>query len=156
MPMVWMAEEQMWLIADDGAFNTYRSSFDSQSHHDIPRSTRSEPYSGQRDSELSPVRSQFRTLIERRPEERSSPDFQGAANSVRAPMFDYDDYEHPSPTPGFEVTQDWQSETSRNSWHSAISGVSALSEDPGTHSWSSEWSGLGLAIEMNRPSSALR
>ena len=157
MPMVWMADEQMWLIADDEEFNAYRSSsFDLQPYHAGPRSARSEPYSYRRDSELSPVRSQFRTLMERRPEERSSPDFQEAVNGIRVPMFDYNDYEDPSSTPGVEMMHDWQSDTSRNSWHSAISGVSALSEDPGAHSWPSEWDGLGLAIEINRPSSALR
>ncbi|MCJ1236283.1 hypothetical protein MMC14_004262 [Varicellaria rhodocarpa] len=157
VPMVWMADEQMWLIADDVGFDTYHSSsFDPQPYHTLPRSARSEPYSARRDSELSPVRSQFRTLMERRSEQRSSPDFQDAVNGVRVPIFDYEDYEDPSSTPGFGIIHDWQSETSRNSWHSAISGVSALSEDPGTHSTPSEWEGLGLAIELNRPLSALR
>ena len=147
LPMVWMPDEQMWLIAQDEGFETYHSSsFESRSIHNYvpPRSARSE-------SELSPVRSQFRTLMERQPEQRFSPAFQEAIHGVS--MFDYDDLDDPFPQPEFQVEHDWQSETSRNSWYSAESGVSALSEDPANYLRPFEWE--GVAMEIQRPSSAL-
>lgn len=147
LPMVWMPDEQMWLIAQDEDLETHHSSsFESPSmpNYIPPRSTRSE-------SEISPVRSQFRTLMERPPEQRFSPAFQEAIHGVS--MFDYTDLDDPFPQPEFDVEHDWQSETSRNSWYSAESGVSALSEDPANYLRPFEWE--GIAMEIQRPSSVL-
>ncbi|KAL9116547.1 MAG: hypothetical protein Q9187_006927 [Circinaria calcarea] len=147
LPMVWMPDEQMWLIAQDEGFETrHSSSFESRSTHNYipPRSARSE-------SELSPVRSQFRTLMERQPERREAI-FQEAIHGVT--MFDYDDLDDPFPQPEFRVEHDWQSETS--SWHTAESGVSALSEDPANYLRPFEWEGVAMEIQrIQRPSSAL-
>ena len=152
LPMVWLPDEQMWLIVDSEDFDTYRTSaFEPLPLYTPPRSARSEPSVNRPDSEFSPVRSQFRTLMDRRPEQRFSPPLQEAISGLT--VWDYFDYEDPSSLSANPVEADWHSETSRNSWHSAESGVSALSEDPSHLLGPSEWE--GLALEILRPSSAM-
>ena len=116
--MVWMAEEQMWLVLDEGQQDPYPT----QNQYPTPP-TYSPPTSYQRPANyarsdpgssfvsrwattppnmtppISPIQTQLRSLIETRDEERLSPLFQEAMNSV--PMMDTLD---PPPPPTYEGT----------------------------------------------------
>ena len=131
-PMIWLPDAQMWMMINDNDLVTYIP----PEYYSPPpyqrQYARSEPSPNLRpQSEYSPVRTQFRTLIERRDEdERLSPLFQEAIHSVS--MHEYD-YANEPPT--FQVERDWQSQysTTRESWHTATSGVSAASTDISTN-----------------------
>ena len=152
-PMVWLPDEQMWLIVDSEDMDDYPSStFEPLPIYSPPRSARSEPPVDRRNSDLSPVRSQFRMLMDQRPEQRFSPPLQEAISGIS--IWDHHDHEDPLSFSALPVEPDWRSETSRNSWYSAESGVSALSVDPSHLLSLPDWE--GLALEILRPSSAVR
>ena len=126
-PMIWLPDAQMWMMINDNDLVTYIP----PEYYSPPyqrQYARSEPSPNLRpESEYSPVRTQFRTLIERRDEdERLSPLFQEAIHSVSMREYDYG-----NEPPTFQVERDWQSQysTTRESWHTATSGVSAASTD---------------------------
>ena len=147
-PMVWMPDEQMWLIVDEEGLGLYHSAtFPTTSSYESPRYARSEPSPRPRDSDFSPIRTQFMRLIPpRSDDDRLSPLFQEAINGVS--LYEYGDSNEP---PTFQVERDWRVETSRrDSWQSAISGISPASR---SHTWDiSQWEDFGLNIR--RPSTA--
>ncbi|MCJ1307131.1 hypothetical protein MMC25_000777 [Agyrium rufum] len=103
IPMMWLPDEQMWLMADESRYDiapsaTYFSPREDRS----PRSARSEPTSRYADTEHSPVRSQFRTLMERRPEERRTLHLQEAVHGMS--FHDYDAfYARPESPEGYQI-----------------------------------------------------
>ncbi|MCJ1315791.1 hypothetical protein MMC15_001111 [Xylographa vitiligo] len=147
-PMVWMPDEQMWLIVDEDGHSHHRSAtFQTSSTYDSPRYARSEPSPRQRDSDFSPVRTQFMRLIPpRSDDDRLSPLFQEAINGVS--LYEYGDSNEP---PTFQADRDWRAETTRrDSWRSVMSAVSPVS---GSHTRDvSQWEDFGYSIR--RPSSA--
>ncbi|MCJ1284345.1 hypothetical protein MMC26_003676 [Xylographa opegraphella] len=148
-PMVWMPEEQMWLIVDEDGFSHHRSAtFPPTFPYASPRYARSEPSPRQRDSDFSPVRTQFMRLIPPRSEQddRLSPLFQEAINGVS--LYEYGDSNEP---PTFQSDRDWRVETTRReSWQSVVSGISPVS---GSHTRDgSQWEDLGF--NLRRPSTA--
>ncbi|MCJ1289303.1 hypothetical protein MMC34_000835 [Xylographa carneopallida] len=147
-PMVWMPDEQMWLIVDEEGFSHHRSAtFPTSSTYDSPRYARSEPSPRQRDSDFSPVRTQFMRLIPpRSDDDRLSPLFQEAINGVS--LYEYGDSNEP---PTFQADRDWRVETPRwDSWQSEISDISPVS---GSHTRDvSQWEDFGFSTR--RPSTA--
>lgn len=116
--MVWMAEEQMWLVLDEGQRDPYptQNQYPTPPAYSPPTSyqrpanyARSDPGSSfvsqwattppNMTPPISPIQTQLRSLIETRDEERLSPLFQEAMNSV--PMMDTLD---PPPPPTYEGT----------------------------------------------------
>ncbi|KAL9124046.1 MAG: hypothetical protein Q9217_006587 [Psora testacea] len=105
--MVWMPEEQIWLLVGDMTQDHYPG----HDEHPTPPAyspsryyTRSEPSTRapsrwSMSPPMSPIRSQLQSLIQPRDEERLSPLFQEAMNSV--PM---DDTFAPPPPPTYERT----------------------------------------------------
>lgn len=106
--LVWMPEEQMWLVVGEGERIPAPNASDinatrGQQASSVNR-TRSEPTTRVQSEwhdtpPMSPIQSQLRSLIERRDDERLSPLFQEAMNSV--PM---DDTMDPPPPPTYERT----------------------------------------------------
>ena len=170
-PMVWMPEEQMWLISDDTPSHNYLSDYPPPTYtsrayaHSEPSPVRSSWH------DLSPVRSQFRNLMEppssdrlshvhsqyRTPStpighqdpDRLSPRFQEAI-----PMMDPG---LPSPVPSAgcaadpadDFEEDWESEdSSRSSWHSA---ASSLPPEPAGAGSRCPWEGLTLRLARPGP-----
>ncbi|MCJ1351515.1 MAG: hypothetical protein MMC33_001499 [Icmadophila ericetorum] len=123
-PMVWLPDEQMWLIVEPEEYEAYQAYAREQETpppaYMSPRSVRSAPPSSRPESEqLSPVRSQFRTLMARRPEHHT-PTLQEAMYGV--PMYDHyddeekeeeeeyeDDFELLSPAP-LRIERGWRPE----------------------------------------------
>lgn len=143
--MVWLPDEQMWLIVEPEEYEAYQAYAREQETpppaYMSPRSIRSAPPSSRPESEqLSPVQSQFRTLMARRPEQGHTPTFQEAMYGV--PMYEQynedgeeeeeendgeKDFEFLSPAP-LRIERGWQPE--RASSHSiSESYYSALSND---------------------------
>ena len=155
-PMIWMPDEQMWLILDGGspdihhpAVSTAPPAYDGPPYE----YARSEPSPRRRDSETSPVRTQLMTLIQRQQNsERMPPLFQEAINGVS--MYEYGDSNEP---PTFQVERDWRSgqrsyPRRQESWQSTVSDLSASATDD-SHIWkSTEWEFLGE--DIYRPRSA--
>lgn len=148
-PMVWMPDEQMWLIVDDEGFRRdHSTTYPGPSTYSSPRYARSEPSPRQHDHDFSPIRTQFMTLI--RPqldEERLSPLFQEAIHGVS--MYEYGD---PNEPPTFQSERDWRVETTRReSWQTAIGGISPLSRSQTQDS--SQWTPVeySLGYEICRP-----
>ncbi|MCJ1400975.1 hypothetical protein MMC11_004186 [Xylographa trunciseda] len=147
-PLVWMPDEQMWLIVDQEGFSHQRSAtFPTTYTYDSPRYAHSEPSPRQRDSDFSPVRTQFMRLITPRSEhDRLSPLFQEAINGVS--LYEYGDSNEP---PSFQADRDWRVETSRrDSWQSAVSGISPVPGSPTRDI--SQWE--DFALNIRRPSTA--
>ena len=121
LPMIWLPEEEMWLIAsvDDDYDNGYEAyphtdsfPFNDNCMQD-PRSARSEPSPDTDDPDLSPVRSQFRMLMERRPlvDARYSPPLQEAIHGMG--IYDDEDLDafgNPESPVGIRIERDWQGE----------------------------------------------
>lgn len=134
--MIWMPEEQMWLIQDDVDSNhppyywNYPAPPDQPDHH-YARSEPSPDSNAQFDlSPYSPVRTQFLSLMESssRPRlsdrERLNPLFQEAVQSV--PLMDLSRL---SPEPSSEMDQDWLSSSSEyQSYHTASNSLTV--EEP--------------------------
>ena len=102
--MIWMPDEQMWLIADDVRAEPARSqtAYPSPPDYSYREYPRSEPLPVVRPHTsltppLTPLQSQLLSLYEPRDEERLSPLFQQAMNSV--PMMDLSDLCSHSPEP---------------------------------------------------------
>ena len=121
LPMIWLPEEEMWLIAtvDDDLENGYEAHphTDSlpvdDSYMQDPRSARSEPSPDTDDPDLSPVRSQFRMLMERRPlvDARYSPPLQEAIHGMGIYAYeDLDAYGNPESPVGIRIERDWRDE----------------------------------------------
>ena len=155
-PMIWMPDEQMWLILDgDGSDIHHPVVSTAPPAYDVPTHeyARSEPSPRQRDSESSPVRTQLMTLIQRQPNsEGISPLFQEAINGVS--MYEYGD---PNEPPTFQVERDWRSGPRLNprrqeSWQSTGSDLEPSATDD-SYTWkSTEWEFLGQ--DIYRPRSA--
>ena len=151
-PMIWVEDEQMWLISDDYPSNVVTqdelSPPPSYTPHDyIPQYARSEPSPRNSWMDVSPVRSQFRTLMEpmavTRGDDRLSPaSFQEAVQAIpdiddgilptSSPTgpYEYHDVENEYnistgsrvPSSSFELNHGPSPESQRtDSWHSAIS-----------------------------------
>ncbi|MCJ1244114.1 hypothetical protein MMC30_001312 [Trapelia coarctata] len=112
-PMVWMPDEQMWLVVDEDGFATYQTDvyesiiYSAPPAYDEPSSARSEPSHRERNSESSPIRNQFLTLMQRRESaDEMSPLFQEAIHGV-----DWREYSEPyqNEPPSFRVERDWRS-----------------------------------------------
>ena len=145
LPMIWLSEEQMWLVADpnDPAYGYYAPL--SEDEAPPPAYAESEsPASDPSPSDFSPVRSQFMTLIEHRrpgsndvPEDRLSPLFQEAIHGVD--MLEYDSsneaaniHDEKSLRSQVSVTSRRSSRRERrDSWHTD-SGVSPVSPEGGS------------------------
>ena len=121
LPMIWLPDEEMWLIAaiDDDQDNGYNAfpSMDNVPFNDDyiqnPRSARSEPSPDTDDPDLSPVRSQFRMLMERRPlvDARYSPPLQEAIHGMGIYNDeDVDAFGNPESPIGIRIERDWQDE----------------------------------------------
>lgn len=157
-PMVWMPDEQMWLVVDEDGFAAYQSTvYDSivlsaPSAYAGPSSARSEPYHIERNRDSSPIRSQFLTLIQRRESaDESSPLFQEAIHGV-----DWREYSEPysNEPPSFRVERDWRSSSSsRELLQSAVGGVNPRTSHAFCPWTTSQWGDLGRSI--HRPKSAL-
>ena len=88
--LVWMPEEQMWLVVGEGERSHEGTSFSrdtSQRHTSTPNRTRSAPTTRtpshfNETPPLSPVQWQLRSLIAPKDEERLTPLFQDAINSI--------------------------------------------------------------------------
>ena len=146
LPMIWLSEEQMWLMADpnDPAYGYYAPLSEDEAP---PAYAESEsPASDPSPSDFSPVRSQFMTLIEHRrqghndyPEDRLSPLFQEAINGVG--MLEYGDSNesvHDQEAKGLRsqagsTNRKHSRRERRDSWHTD-SGVSPISPD-GSPRW---------------------
>lgn len=141
LPMIWLQDQQMWLIADGSAVVN-----DPSAHNDFPPVysppyAYSEPSPSQPEHEFSPIRSQFMTLMEqRRIEQRQVGEqgvddglsglsllFQEAMNGVS--MDDFMNWDGPDEQISRAPSSDSRRSGStmrRESWHSAISGISPL------------------------------
>ena len=119
--MIWLPDEEMWLIAAidddcDNGYNAYPYMDNAPFNDDYiqnPRSVRSEPSPDTDDPDLSPVRSQFRMLMERRPlvDARYSPPLQEAIHGMG--IYDYEDLDafgNPESPVGIRIERDWQDE----------------------------------------------
>ena len=104
--LVWMPEEQMWLVVGEGERNSVPGPetmhIDREEPSQSINRTRSEPTTRVQSQwtatpPISPIQAQLRSLIEQRDEERLSPLFQEAMNSV--PM---EDTLNPPPPPSYE------------------------------------------------------
>lgn len=88
--LVWMPEEQMWLVVGEGERSHEEMSFShgpSQRHTSTPNRTRSAPTTRtpshfNETPPLSPIQWQLRSLIAPQDEERLTPLFQDAINSI--------------------------------------------------------------------------
>ncbi|KAI4148984.1 MAG: hypothetical protein L6R39_002634 [Caloplaca ligustica] len=169
--MIWMPDEQMWLIAEEitGGDHETTNSFDLSAYEenalpyyqrsDYPRSEPSPgPYTYyDLTPPDSPVLSQFRSLlVEPRDEERLSPLFQEAMQTI--PMSDsaslysnsFDDQDHEREQ---ERQQSRCSERSKQeSFHSALEFLAGGPTRP-NYQDQSKWS--GQARKIARPSSAM-
>lgn len=149
--MIWMPEEQMWLIQDEGDRNAppYHWNYVPPPGQPEHRYTRSEPSPDSNAhfdlSPFSPVRNQFLSLMESsgRPRlsdrERLNPLFQEAVQTVP-----WTDVSPLSPRPSFEMDQDWLTDTSEyQSYHTAT--VSLTVEEPQIVfpqlAWEGAWEG---------------
>ena len=108
MPMIWLADEQMWLVADpsDPGYGYYATGPEDGMDEWLPPYTESEPTPNPNSSELSPVREQFRALMDEQRQRnrlqqntnaddpRLSPLFQEAMQGIS--MLDFSDYQVPS------------------------------------------------------------
>ena len=181
--MIWMPDEQMWLIADEipqpnnYVSNNYMSAYEENtSYHRRQNYPRSEPSPGpytyyDLTPPESPVMSQFRSLlVEPRDEERLSPLFQEAVQTV--PMSESTSlYSRPHEEEGQfnrlqfeqdlyhpfyneeERQQSRSSERSRQeSFHSAIE---FLAEGPTRPQYRDQTGWGGLARKLARPTSAM-
>ncbi|MCJ1412636.1 hypothetical protein MMC19_006733 [Ptychographa xylographoides] len=149
-PMVWLADEQIWLVVDDhGPHNPHRERHGQHPHRqyrDSPRSARSEP--SPRHSDFSPVRTQFMTLVgSRDDDERLSPLFQEAIHGVS--MHEYGDSNEP---PTFQTERDWRAGRTTGRATSAQSANVEISPVDFSYDRSPPyWADLGWKID--RPSS---
>ena len=156
-PLVWMPDEQMWLMVDEDGFAPYQSAvyesivYSAPPGHDGPSSARSEPSHRHRDSESSLIRSQFLTLMQgRESADELSPLFQEAIHGV-----DWYDYGEPVPDerPGFYVERDWRSSTSSREYlHNPVINANHRTSHAFCAWTTSQWGDLGRTI--NRPRSA--
>ena len=143
LPMIWLPDEQIWLVADptDPTYGYYAPL--SEEDEAPPAYAESEsPASDPSPSDFSPVRSQFMTLIEHRrqvnyPEDRLSPLFQEAIHGVD--MLEHDDSNESSKDHDEKSLRRLVSGPSRkqsrrerrDSWHTD-SGVSPISPGEGS------------------------
>lgn len=149
--MIWIEEEQMWLIQDevDGNPPPYYWNHTSRPGQPEHRYTRSEPSPDSNAhfdlSPLSPVRNQFLSLMESsgRPRlsdrERLNPLFQEAVQTVP-----WTDFLPLSPRSSSEMDQDWLSNTSEyQSYHTAAGSLAV--EEPRIVfpqlAWEGAWEG---------------
>ncbi|MCJ1254766.1 hypothetical protein MMC24_002582 [Lignoscripta atroalba] len=151
-PMIWLEDEQMWLVADGRVLNDFPPTYPFPPDHEYapPPYARSEPSPRPSESEYSPVRSQFMTLMEGPPEDGLSPLFQEAIHAFS--MYDPTMPETPSI---HQSDQDWRNDTSRReSWYSAMSGNGVLTDESSGAAREQEWE--TLAMRVIRPASAMR
>ena len=164
--MIWMPDEQMWLIGDELARRAYTDHTDyisanaeNMSYSSRPNYPRSEPSPGPYtyydltppDSPESPVVNQFRSLLveprERRDEERLSPMFQEAIQTV--PMSETRSL---SPSPSYRSEQNTSEYSRQGSFHSAIEFLAGGPTRP-IRQEQKTWD--GLARRVARSNSAL-
>ena len=156
-PMVWLPDEQMWLVVDEDGFAAYQTAvyesliYSAQPDDDGPSFARSAPSLRERSSESSPIRTQFLTLIQRAESaDETSPLFQEAIHGV-----DWREYSEPyqNEPPSFLVERDWRSSTSsRELLQGAVVGVNPRTSHAFCPWTTSQWGDLGRSI--HRPKSA--
>lgn len=162
--MIWMPEEQMWLVQDEDDSNPppyyWNHTFPaSQPEHRYTRSEPSPDSNAHFDlspfSPFSPVRSQFLSLMEssrhQRPSdrERLNPLFQEAVHTV--PLTDISPL---SPRPSSETDQDWQSNTSEYQSYHTATGSFTVEEPPIVFpqlAWENAWEGPGRRRVAEEP-----
>ncbi|MCJ1481139.1 hypothetical protein MMC06_001295 [Schaereria dolodes] len=156
-PMIWLEDEQVWLIADGRGFDEYYGpSYPSppEYEHIPPPYARSEPSPRQPESENLPIHGQFLSLMDNeRDEDRLSPLFQQAIHAF-SPFGPHEpDSSDMLSVP--ETERDWDTETSRQqSWHSATSSISPFTESQPSTGEGKAWE--TLAMRVIRPSSAMQ
>lgn len=155
--MIWMPEEQMWLVQEEGDGNPPPSYWDHTPRPGQPehRYTRSEPSPDSNAhfdlSPLSPVRNQFLSLMESSgrqrlsDRERLNPLFQEAVQTVP-----WTDFLPLSPRSSSEMDQDWLSNTSEyQSYHTAAGSLAV--EEPRIVfpqlAWGDAWEGERRAVD---------
>ncbi|MCJ1369420.1 hypothetical protein MMC20_000631 [Loxospora ochrophaea] len=112
-PMIWMPDEQMWLISTDNDIDSHYSTqhasppwyspsmYTPETHY-----PHSEPCYDRDESDSSPVRSQFASLIRPQGADRLSPLFQEAISSVTIRADGTQ-----SPPPEYQSGREWPSES---------------------------------------------
>lgn len=155
-PLVWLEDEEMWLIANHAPTEPYYIPPFRSLPIQSPRPTYYPPGS------RSPIpdMQRSRSVPDR---ERFSPMFAEAMQTVPFEDFESGAQVEPldSPPPLYRMASDSETESSwRQSFHSAISGVSPMTADPSSGVVDSTWEGVArhwacVAARVARPASAM-
>ena len=154
--MVWLEDEEVWLVVDNEPTEPYYiPPFRSR-----PIQTPSPTYYPPGSRSPIPDIHRFRSLPD---QERLSPMFAEAMQTVPFEHFESeaDADPPPSPPPLYQMERDSDYEMSwRESFHSALSGVSPITAEPSSGIFNPDWEGVArhwarLAGKVARPASAL-